>query len=55
MEPGHGAEPRLVAEFGAARETVRQAIRLLVSRGLIETVRGKGNFVKPREEWPPPG
>jgi DNA-binding GntR family transcriptional regulator len=49
------AEPRLVAEFGAARETVRQAIRLLVSRGLVEVVRGKGTYVKPPGEWPEPG
>jgi GntR family transcriptional regulator len=47
------AEPRLAAEFGAARETVRQAIRLLVDRGLVEVVRGKGTFVKPPGEWPP--
>jgi GntR family transcriptional regulator len=46
------AEPRLTAEFGAARETVRQAIRLLVDRGLVEIVRGKGTFVKPPGEWP---
>jgi DNA-binding GntR family transcriptional regulator len=49
------AEPRLVAEFGAARETVRQAVKLLASQGLVEVVRGKGTFVKPQEEWPPPG
>jgi len=43
----------LVPEFGAARETVRQAVRLLVTRGLVEVVRGKGTFVKPPVEWPP--
>lgn len=47
-------EPRLAAEFGAARQTVRQAIRLLASRGLVEVVRGKGTFVKPPGEWQPP-
>jgi len=47
------AELDLVAEFGAARETVRQAVRLLADRGLVETVRGKGSFVRPPEDWPP--
>jgi GntR family transcriptional regulator len=45
------AEPRLAEEFGAARETVRQAIRLLIGRGLVEIVRGKGTFVRPPGEW----
>lgn len=49
------AELDLVAEFGAARETVRQAVRLLVSRGLVEIVRGKGSYVRTPEEWLPAG
>jgi GntR family transcriptional regulator len=46
------AEPDLVAEFGASRESVRRAVDELRSRGLIETVRGKGSFVVPAEERP---
>ena len=41
-------------EFGAARETVRQAVQELRRRGLVETVAGKGSFVIPPEERTPP-
>lgn len=44
------AEPELVAEFGAARESVRRAIRELRDRGLITTVPGKGSYVLPEDE-----
>jgi DNA-binding GntR family transcriptional regulator len=44
------AEPDLAAEFGAARESVRRAIRELRARGLVETVAGKGSFVIPPDE-----
>jgi DNA-binding GntR family transcriptional regulator len=44
------SEPELVAEFGAARDTVRQAIRELRVRGLVETVSGKGTYVLPPDE-----
>lgn len=47
------AEPELVAEFGAARESVRRAIRELRDRGLIETVAGKGSYVVPEVERNP--
>lgn len=47
------AEPELVAEFGAARESVRRAIRELRERGLIETVAGKGSYVLPENERKP--
>jgi GntR family transcriptional regulator len=47
------AEPELVEEFGAARESVRRAIRELRDRGLIETVPGKGSYVLPPEERKP--
>ena len=35
----------LVYEYGAARETVRKAFRVLAERGLITVVPGKGAFV----------
>lgn len=37
----------LAAEYGAARMTVRRAIRELAERGLVTIVRGKGTFVSP--------
>ncbi len=39
------SEAGIVDEFGVSRITGRSALRLLVSRGLAVTVRGKGTFV----------
>ena len=39
------SEAALCEEFGVARPTARSAIRLLVDRGLVRTVRGKGSYV----------
>lgn len=39
------SERHLVARFGVARMTVRQAIESLVAEGLLVRVRGKGTFV----------
>ena len=41
------SEAELAEEYGAAKMTVRAAIRVLNERGLVETVRGKGSFVLP--------
>ena len=43
----------LVHEYGAARETVRKAVRQLAERHYVEVVPGKGAFVtKPEERLP---
>ncbi|MEW6424506.1 MAG: GntR family transcriptional regulator [Bacillota bacterium] len=43
------SESQLVSEYRTSRVTVRRGLALLLEAGLIETVRGKGNFVaKPR-------
>ncbi|MGD0152876.1 MAG: GntR family transcriptional regulator, partial [Thermacetogeniaceae bacterium] len=43
------SESQLGIEYGISRMTVRRGLALLLESGLIETVRGKGNFVaKPR-------
>lgn len=39
------SEAAICDEFGVARPTARSAIRLLVDRGLVRTVRGKGSYV----------
>ena len=39
------SEADICAEFDVSRPTARSAVRLLVERGLVVTVRGKGSFV----------
>jgi len=39
------SEAGIVEEFGVSRPTARAAVQLLVERGLIITVRGKGSYV----------
>ncbi len=41
-------EADLAAEYGAARMTVRRAIRELRERGLVRVVTGKGTYVLSR-------
>jgi GntR family transcriptional regulator len=52
--PGQHA---LAAEFGVARNTIRAAIEILIERGLVQAVPGKGTYVtepKPETEDPEP-
>jgi len=39
-------EPQLAAVYGASRSTIRLAVGMLASRGLIETRQGMGTFVR---------
>ena len=47
MPPDHGlpTERELLEEYGVSRATVRQAIRLLVQRGLVYNIQGSGTYV----------
>lgn len=49
-----GTLPELQAEYGVARATVQQAVRLLSDEGLLSSERGRGTFVTrpPRTEAP---
>jgi DNA-binding GntR family transcriptional regulator len=40
------SESTLMGEYGISRDTVRKAMDVLRSDGLIVTVQGKGSFVK---------
>ena len=44
------SEADICTEFDVSRPTARAAIRLLVERGLVVTVRGKGSFVVDQPE-----
>lgn len=52
---GEGAvlpnEPTLAAELGVSRNALREAIRVLVSKGLVEVRQRTGTKVLPREDW----
>lgn len=39
------SEADIVSEFDVSRPTARAAVQLLVERGLVQTVRGKGSYV----------
>jgi GntR family transcriptional regulator len=43
------AELRLAERYGIGRPTVRQAIEMLVSKGILERRRGSGTFVRERK------
>jgi GntR family transcriptional regulator len=47
------SEPTLAAQLGVSRATIREAIRLLVGEGLVQTRRGLGTFVSYEPHlWP---
>jgi GntR family transcriptional regulator len=44
------SDAQLCDEYDASRNTVREAVRLLVTRGVLEKQAGKGTFVLPKRE-----
>jgi len=53
IEPGAVLpnEDSLSAKFGVSRTALREAVKVLASKGLIEVRRKIGTRVKPRSEW----
>lgn len=47
------AEPELSARFGVSRAVVREAMRVIVAKGLVEVRHGSGSWVTPPERWDP--
>lgn len=46
------SEARLVQVHGVARETARDAIKLLREEGWIYTIQARGSYVSPQGKWP---
>lgn len=46
-------ELQLAAHSGLSRLTVREAIGLLRQKSVVEIRRGRGTYVRPREDWSP--
>jgi DNA-binding FadR family transcriptional regulator len=44
-------ETELCAQFGVSRTVVREAVKLLSSKGLLHTSSGIGTWVPPENEW----
>ena len=44
-------EPALAESFGVSRSTVREAVKLLEAKGLVEIRRGLGTVVRPQDDW----
>ena len=47
------AEPDLASAWGVGRSTLREAVKSLVGSGVLEIRRGRGTYVRPRDEWSP--
>jgi DNA-binding FadR family transcriptional regulator len=44
-------EPELAHRFGAGRNAVREAVKILVAKGLLRTERRTGTSVRPESSW----
>ncbi|GAA3545993.1 FadR/GntR family transcriptional regulator [Nonomuraea rosea] len=44
-------EEELVGELGVGRSAVREGVKVLAGKGLLETRRSAGTIVRPRESW----
>lgn len=44
-------EADLVEQFGVSRSVVREAVKMLVSKGLLRGGSGQGTFISPEDAW----
>jgi GntR family galactonate operon transcriptional repressor len=53
LEPGASIpiEEHLVSEYGVGRSAVREGVKVLTGKGLLETRRSAGTRVRPRDSW----
>lgn len=53
LEPGTSlpSETILAQQFGVSRTVIREAVRLLVGKGLIAVKHGSGMQVQPQDQW----
>ncbi|QBD76874.1 FadR family transcriptional regulator [Ktedonosporobacter rubrisoli] len=45
------SEAALAQQFGVSRTVIREAVRMLVSKGLVVVKHGSGMLVQPSEQW----
>ncbi len=45
------SEPELARQFGVSRIVIREAIRILVEKGLVAVRHGSGMWVQPTDQW----
>ncbi|GAC1535366.1 MAG: FadR/GntR family transcriptional regulator [Candidatus Velthaea sp.] len=55
LQPGSslGSEPEMSGRYGVSRTVVREALRVLGAKGLIDVKHGSGTHVTPPERWDP--
>jgi GntR family transcriptional regulator len=46
------SERLLMEDYGVSRNTIRRAIEMLRSEGLVQSIQGKGVFVRRAGDWP---
>ncbi|MCM8750203.1 FadR family transcriptional regulator [Thermomicrobiaceae bacterium CFH 74404] len=53
LQPGMAlpTEPELARQFGVSRTVIREAVRVLASKGLITVRHGSGMWVQPPDAW----
>lgn len=44
-------EAEIMERFGVSRNVVREAVKTLVGKGMLRTVRRAGTFVEPKDRW----